>query len=413
METRQKIERRYDLDWVRVGAFGLLILYHVGMMYVSWGYHIKSSHQSLFLENVMLVLNQWRLPLLFLISGSAIYYIMKKVALGRFFWVRSIRLLIPLLFVMFLIVLPQVYYELKFKGYTDLTVLEFLKAYYTFDESYPTAIPTWNHLWFVAYLWVYSLLFIPALYFLKTPKGEKFAAYLTFDKTPGWMAIGIPVAVFSLYYAFIRPHFPSTHALTDDWFNHVFFFTIMIFGYMLAGSTKIWNWLKIHRKKIALAGLVTITIILTIINSPLVDWEEEWPKWLFYSTRLLLTLNLWLWILGILAYGFTYLNKPNKKLSYLNEAVYPFYILHQTIIIMIGYPLSQWAGLNIYGEGAVIIVGTFGLCFILYEYVIRRVGVLRFLFGMKSVQAIKSGLVTGSRKSKTLPGSKIFGSINS
>lgn len=382
MEKAQKIDRRYDLDWIRVGAFGLLILYHVGMMYVSWGFHIKSGHQSLFLENFMIVLNQWRLPILFLVSGSAIYFIMQKVALGRFFWVRSVRLLIPLLFVIFVIVLPQVYYELKFKGYADLTVLEFLKAYYTFDQSFDTYIPTYNHLWFVAYLWVYSLFFIPALYFLKTERGQKIASKLTFDDMPGWMVIALPVAIFTFYYAFIRPYFPETHALFDDWFNHPFYITLMIFGYMLAGSTKIWNWLKIHRRKIAAGGALTITAILFLRNSPALDlWD--WPDWLFYATRVLSTLNLWLWILGILAYGFTYLNKPNKKLRYLNEAVYPFYILHQTLIIMIGYPLSQWAGLNIYGEALVITVGTFGFCFILYEYAIKRVGVLRFLFGMK------------------------------
>lgn len=383
MANSIKTERRYDLDWVRVGAFALLILYHVGMMFVSWGWHIKSGHQSLFLENFMVVLSQWRLPILFLVSGSAIYFIMQKVALGRFFWMRSVRLLVPLLFGMFVIVLPQVYFELKFKGYADLTVFQFLTAYYTFDQSFDTYIPTWNHLWFVAYLWVYSLIFIPVLYFLKTSRGEKLASYLTFDRMPGWLVIAVPVALFVLFYAFIRPYFPSTYALIDDWFNHVFYITVMIFGYMLAGSTKVWNWLKIHRRKIALAGLVTITLILTIINSPLVDWEEEWPDWIFFSTRILLTLNLWLWILGILAYAFTHFNKPSKKLTYLNEAVYPFYILHQTIIIMIGFPLSQWAGFNIYGEAAVLIVGTFGLCYLLYEYLIRRIGILRFLFGMK------------------------------
>jgi len=388
METTQKIDRRYDLDWVRVGAFGLLILYHVGMMYVSWGYHIKSGHQSLFLENFMVVLNQWRLPILFLVSGSAVYFIMQKVTLGRFFWLRSVHLLIPLLFGMFVIVLPQVYYELKFKGYSDLTVFGFLKTYYTFDQSYDTSIPTWNHLWFVAYLWVYSLLFIPGLYFLKTPRGQKVSAFLTFDRMPGWLAVAGPVALFGLYYAFIRPLFPETHALTDDWFNHVYYITLMIIGYMLAGSIKIWNWLKIYRGKIAAGALVTISIILVIRNSPLMELEE-WPDWLFYSTRVLLTLNLWLWILGILAFAFAYINKPSRQLTYLNEAVYPYYILHQTLIIMIGYPLSQWAGFNIYGEAAVLIISTIGLCYLMHEYLIRRFNILGFLFGLKFKRAVR------------------------
>lgn len=64
-------ERRVDLDWVRIAAFCLLILYHVGMFYVPWNWHIKSAHPVAALEPLMLALNPWRLALLFLVSGVA------------------------------------------------------------------------------------------------------------------------------------------------------------------------------------------------------------------------------------------------------------------------------------------------------------------------------------------------------
>src|SRR5580692_2520770 len=100
-------ERRVDLDWVRIAAFGLLIFYHVGMLYVSWGFHIKSVHRVTALEPLMLVLNPWRLALLFLVSGVATRFMLRKSALGSLLRARSARLLIPLAFGMLVIVPPQ------------------------------------------------------------------------------------------------------------------------------------------------------------------------------------------------------------------------------------------------------------------------------------------------------------------
>jgi len=111
-------ERRVDLDWVRIGAFGLLILYHVGLLYVSWGYHVKSAHRITALEPLMLVLNPWRLALLFLVSGVATRFMLRKYELLPLLRSRSARLLIPLVFGMFLIVPPQAYLQVfETRGY--------------------------------------------------------------------------------------------------------------------------------------------------------------------------------------------------------------------------------------------------------------------------------------------------------
>lgn len=108
--------RRYDLDWIRVGAFMLLILYHVGMFYVPWDWHVKSTDQIEVLEPVMMLTNPWRLTLLFLISGCATRFLADSIlARGRgalaLAGSRALRLLPPILFGMFVIVPPQSYYE--------------------------------------------------------------------------------------------------------------------------------------------------------------------------------------------------------------------------------------------------------------------------------------------------------------
>jgi hypothetical protein len=149
--------RRIDLDWVRVAAFGLLIFYHVGMLYVSWGFHIKSEHRITELEPLMLLLNPWRLALLFLVSGVATQFMLAKSAPGRLWRSRTVRLLPPLLFGMLVIVPPQAYLQvLESVGYDGGFFDFYLTHYFAFGPQFChpgpcLLLPTWNHLWFVAY----------------------------------------------------------------------------------------------------------------------------------------------------------------------------------------------------------------------------------------------------------------------
>jgi len=107
MEHGAKIDRRYDLDWLRVIVFGLLILYHIGMFYSTWGYHVKSVHASETVESLMKLINPWRLTLLFFISGIAIRFAIDKQPLIKFTFNRSILLLIPIIFCIHTIIAPQ------------------------------------------------------------------------------------------------------------------------------------------------------------------------------------------------------------------------------------------------------------------------------------------------------------------
>src|ERR1700716_4521669 len=159
----QGAERRVDLDWVRIGAFGLLILYHVGMLYVSWGFHIKSAHRITALEPLMLVLNPWRLALLFVVSGAATRFMLGKYEIGLLLRSRSYRLLIPLIFGMLVIVPSQAYDQIvESLGYPAGFPDFYARHYFAFGPQFCRPgpcilLPTWNHLWFVAYLWVYTM----------------------------------------------------------------------------------------------------------------------------------------------------------------------------------------------------------------------------------------------------------------
>ena len=122
-------ERRYDLDWVRIGAFLLLILYHIGMYYVTWDWHVKSPHASSAIEPLMLLTSPWRLSLLFLVSGVATGYLLERQGARGFLGRRSVRLLVPLVFGMLVIVPPQSYLEVVEKVQYAGNYGEFLGLY--------------------------------------------------------------------------------------------------------------------------------------------------------------------------------------------------------------------------------------------------------------------------------------------
>ena len=159
------MNRRYDIDALRVFAFGLLILYHVGMFYVAdWGWHVKSAYQAEWLQLPMMVVNQWRMPLLFIISGLAISFVVERYSPGRLALRRIWRLLLPLVFGMAFIVAPQCYYEALTKGLIEPGFGRFMLQYLTFQDFPGDAwggeemiVWTWNHPWYLAYILFYTL----------------------------------------------------------------------------------------------------------------------------------------------------------------------------------------------------------------------------------------------------------------
>jgi peptidoglycan/LPS O-acetylase OafA/YrhL len=89
----------------------------------------------------------------------------------------------------------------------------------------------------------------------------------------------------------------------------------------------------------------------------------------------------WIVLLAILSYGKKFLNKNLKIVTYFNKAAFPVYILHQTILVIVGYYV-----LKVINHGIipyiVILISTFILTIMIYE-IISRIKILKILFGMK------------------------------
>ncbi|WP_158856180.1 acyltransferase family protein [Lunatibacter salilacus] len=370
--------RRYDLDWLRVIVFGLLIFYHVGMFFVPWGWHIKNDIIYPELRWPMLFVNQWRLSILFVISGMGTYYALSKRSGLQFSGERIKRLFIPLVFGMAFIVPPQVYFERLDKGQFSGGYLDFWPAY-AFNGVYPAGNLSWHHLWFLPYLLVFSLVLVPVFIYLRNHPQAKLLSWV---RTWAGRPFGLFWMVIPLYFweSLVEPFFESTHALVGDWFNLINYGTLFFYGFLLISVREtFWRTVEANRRKYLYLGIVAFSLMVGLrqiyADSTVVHFIEAAFK----------VINTWAWIMTLFGYAAAYLNRPSGALSYANEAVYPFYILHQTITIALGFYVMHlnW-GLG--AKFAFMSLGTFGFAWVLYEVGIRRWNWVRPLFGLKGIR---------------------------
>jgi glucan biosynthesis protein C len=371
--------RRIDLDWLRILAFGVLILYHVGMYYVTWGWHVKSPFASHALEPLMMLSAPWRLSLLFFVSGCATAFLHAKSSEG-FVHSRTQRLLIPLALGVWAIVPPQSWAEVtEAVGYRD-GYLHFLQLYAGgyggFCREDCLRLPTWNHLWFVAYLWCYTM--VAALAWWAIPQrhiDRAAAAVARCLRGPG--LIVWPVAVLGAIRMALVARFPDTHALVDDWFEHVNYFSIFALGVLLARETGVWEEIRRQRWMALVLALLGYGVVMAYF-SHFADVAP--PQWMRQGQRLFYALDQWCAIVAALGFARQWNPADSRVRRYLTEAIFPFYIVHQTAIVLLAHFMKP-LGLRPLVEGPLLIAATVAICLASFELV-RRVGWLRPLFGL-------------------------------
>lgn len=374
-------ERRHDLDWIRVCAFGLLVLYHVGMYYVTWDFHIKSPHASRALEPAMLLLNPWRLTLLFMVSGAATRFMADRASAGALAKGRVWRLLPPIVLAMLVIVPPQTYLEVLQKLGSVPPVGEFWLRYLTGSGRWCPkgeciVTPTWNHMWFVVYLLVYSLL-LAALVAVWKGMGSALTAAL--DRMPAWAVLAAPAAFLILLRCTLFPSFPVTHALIDDWYTHAISFSAFLFGFGMATAG------TLRERTIALRWPALVIALCAWAAFATFRWQyptvASASEELRTAMRAVWAVQQWTAIPAVLGFAAKHLTRGGPVLRYLTEAVFPLYIVHQTIIIVLAWNLMP-LGWPLWVEGIALIVAAVVGGLATYE-IAKRAPRLRPWFGLK------------------------------
>ena len=372
-------ERRHDLDWLRLIAIFILLFFHTGMWFNQWGWHVKNNETTVSFQYWMVWLHYWRMPLLLFISGVGTYMAMSKRTPKQYAGERFKRLFVPLVFGMFIVVPPQIYYEYidKYDGYWDFykTVFEF--------QPYPGGSFSWHHLWFILYLFLYSLLLIPFLVYIRSDRSLKFREVVTrwFCSPAG--ILFIPSLFIFATQLLLRPYFPEEEHNLTDWAYFVFYMCFFFFGMLCYSDKKLWLSIGANRKQLLVASLFTLfpfyVCYFHFRDLIVLPFTDDTVELIFDITAIFLS---WFTVITVIAFGQHYLNKPHPWLKYVNEGLYPFYILHQTVIIVIGYYICQldWSiALKYWTIASLTLISCAGF----YLLVIRQFNVMRFFFGMK------------------------------
>jgi glucans biosynthesis protein C len=366
--------RLYFLDWLRIAAFAVLLLYHVGMVYVGWDFHVKSPFAGPALEPWMRLSEPWRMSLLFIVSGAATAHLCKGGVSWRLLRTRSRHLLLPLLCGVVLVVPPQPYVEVVHKlGYSG-SYFDFLRLYFSGYAGFcPNGrcivLPTWNHLWFLPYLWLYSMLLFALL--ALWPQALVGLARLAHRALAGFLLLALPVVLIFLARLLLFKRFPSTHALLGDCFNHTIYLAMFITGATFASVPLVWS---------RLARLRWPALLLAL---------ALWAAWVGVRPGGLLGHAVvaalqWCALVAAIGWARQHLDVDHPWRARLTEAVFPVYILHQTFIIVLVWWLLplRWPA---FVEAPVLVLLTFVFSAAGYLF-LRRITWLRPWFGMVKAQ---------------------------
>lgn len=372
--------RRHDIDALRAIAFALLILYHLGMLYVAeWDWHVKSSYLSETLQLPMLTVNRWRMDLIFLISGISTAFLMTNISLREFAKKRAKQLIVPFVFGVMVIVPVQPYCQGVMNGLVEPGFWVFLGRYhvgkYMGYDWPPEAFNgwknsfTWNHLWYLLNLIFYTALIIV----LKKPLAWKAGLFVTraFTDLRGARLLVWPSVVLLAYTMMLQMQ-------NVELYKHAIYFSMFLVGFWMANDEPLWHELKRLRK---------VALLVTVVSYALYMWSrigatDTSPLHTLIIIWIFRCIYIWAMLCSILGWGYHLLNRPFRWLPWANQAVYPWYILHQSVIIMLAYWLVPLKIGSII-EPIVVGGGTVLVCWFLTSVVIQRVNWLRLLFGLR------------------------------
>ena len=384
--------RRYDFDWLKVMATFSVYIFHCLRFFDLGAWHVKNNQLDAIATTAAGILLQWIMPLFFLLSGTSIYFSLKSRTAGEFLQERSMRLLIPLLFGIFVLSPPQIYLERLSNpehgvspwdgGHFSGSFWEFMPHYfqgwYLFGGNF-----AWMgiHLWYLLVLFLFSLLLLPLFLAIKQGKGQALINNLAIvlEKPMLIFLLGLPIVVLE---SVLDPATLGVRA-AGGW-NFFTYLTFLLCGYLMVVDQRIEHGIYRHFiPALMIAGFTTPLLFETVCNL-LTGNGAAYGSLDYTLLTALRSFYSWFWIIVFLSLGRKFINFNPPALRYMGEASLPFYILHQPIILIIGFWMTDWQ-VGILPKFVLLSTVAFMAISLLYELLVRRISVLRFFFGLKPI----------------------------
>jgi surface polysaccharide O-acyltransferase-like enzyme len=363
--------RRVDVDALRVLAVLVLVPFHAARVFnVGEPFYVKNEVVSWALSYFIWFVQYWHMPLFFVLAGSSTWFALGRRSGGEYLRERVLRLLLPLIFGVLVVVPPQGYIALASLGRSPGSYVSYYPTFFAtttdltgYDGSFTPA-----HLWFILYLIEFSVVLLPAFLVLRREAARPILTRLG-------VACQNPVVLF----AFALP-LAVTGALPAFGGKNPFFYGLLFaYGFLLVADDAMPRAIDRNGRLALVLGGATMALALAIAIGRL---DLRPFPWLGGAINVLETLNGWLWVLALLAVGRRLFTRSGPVLRYASEASYPFYILHQTVLVVIGFFIVQLAW-PMAPKYLTIILMTTAATVLVYELAVRRVGVLRLAFGLK------------------------------
>lgn len=367
-------ERRYDIDWLRVLAMLSIFFFHCARFFDNDFWHVKNNRLDFGMSVFVGVVGQWIMPLFFVLSAISAYHALTRRTNGQYMGERFQRLVVPLLGGILVLIPPQVYIE-------RVTHSQFVGSFVTFLPHYFDGLYGFGgnfawmglHLWYLEALFVFSLLTLPLFRYLRkdAAQGLVSKAAVLFKAPGAILLFAVPVAIAELI-ANLQPEGIGRRDF-GGW-SLLAYLVFFVVGYWVGSNQQFKQ--SIEEQRIV---ALTVAVVTTVAGFFWLTSGYSSRTCLFSFLR---ALNSWSWLVAILGFGSRYLSFGNERLKYANEAVLPFYILHQTVIVVVGFYIASW-DVSVIVKYLILSSASFLVIVGLYELLIKRVQVLRFIFGMK------------------------------
>ena len=384
-----KSVRLHYLDWLRVLAILGVFLFHAVHPFDATDWHIKNAEQSLVVTLVFVVfLYPWGMPLFFLLSGAGSRFALRRRTGRQYAGERFKRLLLPFLIGSILLSPIQLYFEWSHKTRTGLFEGSLLEFAASREVGFNPQAFGWAgyHLWFLGFLFAYSLIALPLFLWFKQDAGRRFIAWLgkLSERRGSLFLFLIPLVLVQIV---LRPVYPAEHHWADFVYTLVFF----VSGYILYADQRFMQAIRRDWPLMLIAGILsTLFFFATAAAGVALEWMSTPSTPQFYLGWGVFGVNSWCWTMFVLYVGKRFLDFSNRWLQYGQEMIMPFFLFHQPVIIVIAYYIVQWdtsaklgAGAGILVKLLIVVLSSFVVSLGLYEVFVRRISAVRVLFGMK------------------------------